>query len=127
MHVTKSLELIILLAASGGLLCACGNSSASLPPSDVQPPTIVVGRINQMNSSFAADLTLFNSNAFPIGSVEISCATLSADGLDLSNYRFAIFDVIPARDSKVFSKYKIGIWPREGRSVVCESIKATPG
>lgn len=125
-RLIKVLFAVAVTAAGGGVLSACNDYSPSfLSGGSVKFPTVTVGRIDKTSGSLVADLTLFNDNSFAVGSVEIGCVTLSADGTDLAKYRFSIFSAIPANSSQVFTKYKLGAWPREGHSVVCETVKAT--
>jgi hypothetical protein len=91
------------------------------------PPDVEVTHLDPAGGTLYADLKLINRNSVAAQSPEINCAVMSANGSELSRYRFTIFDTVAPKGTKLMAKYRFGPWPPGAASVTCESNKAMRG
>ena len=90
----------------------------------VVPPTITLGSLDGTNGYLRGNVTLSNHNNFAIAEAEVVCSVMAASGTVIDRYRFTISELIPANSSKTMNRYGFGTWPRQAKSLRCDSNKA---
>ena len=79
-----------------------------------------------MGSIMEADFTVTNNSQTDIKDIEIRCDYFGKSQTRVDHAERVIFDVIPAKSSKVFPKFSMGFMSNQTNQAACKITIVTP-
>lgn len=114
-----------------------GGGGLSSPPREEAPPpipppdpvpalklTIVEWELGGFDTVFIGTFRVENRSDKPIKDIEIRCATQGASGTALSSVTKTIFETVPAKGKKTFSKVSMGFVDPQSSRAGCAVVGA---
>jgi hypothetical protein len=75
------------------------------------------------NNVMEADFTIQNDNEVAIKDIEIECTHFAKSGTKIDSNRKTIYDAVPAKGKKKFSKFNMGFIHTQADKTACRIVK----
>jgi hypothetical protein len=106
-----------LFAATAGAIFFCGSIAASAETGDLGVQSDLIKAEGKV--MFKADFKITNPNDFAVKDVRILCAPSANSGTIFRATSVTIYEIIPAKQTKIVRGITVGPWPEQSTGSRC--------